>query len=100
VVVKMSAFSQRWPHAHTEGWNTMALPGMATMAILALLVWVAVNVMGAPILFPPNTQSGQPAGYRVQSPACAEAARLRAHGATASPAYARVRAACTRAGGP
>jgi hypothetical protein len=89
----------RWPHAHTEGWNTYALPGLFTMAILAMAVWIAINVLGAPLLFPAATYS-VPAGYRVQSPACAEAQRLRAHGATGSAAYTRLRAACARAGGP
>jgi hypothetical protein len=95
----MSGLGHRWPHAHAEGWDTMALPGLFTMAVLALLLWAAINLFGAPLLFPPATYSGQPANYRVVSPACAEAARLASHGATSSPAYARVRVACTRASG-
>jgi hypothetical protein len=95
----MSVLGQRWPHAHAEGWNAMDMPGLFVMAVLALVVWLAVNVLQAPVLFPPATYSGQQIEQRVSSPACAEAARLRAHGATASPAYARVRVACTRAAG-
>jgi hypothetical protein len=100
VVVKVSVFRQRWPSAHVRGMDTMAVPGLFAMCVLALLVWAAINLLDAPILYPAATFRGPAAGVRVQSPACAEAARLRAHGATASTAYTRVRAACVRAGGP
>jgi hypothetical protein len=95
----MPGLHHPWPHWAAQGSNTVDGPKLVHLAILALAVWLAVNVLQAPILFPPATHSGQPAGVQVQSPACAEAARLRAHGATGSPAYARVRAACARAQG-
>jgi hypothetical protein len=92
----MSVLGPRWPHAHAAGYNAVDMPGLFVMAVLALVIWFAINVMGAPLLFPPNTDSGQPVGYRVQSPACAEAARLRSHGVTRGGQVDRLRVACRR----
>jgi hypothetical protein len=97
-VVKVSVFRQRWPSAHVRGMDTMAVPGLFAMVVLALLALAVVSVLRLPILFP-ATYSVQDFRQQTISPACAETARLRAHGVKTGPSYRRVAAACTRAGG-
>jgi hypothetical protein len=92
----MPGLHHPWPHWAAQGSNTVDGPKLVHVAILALAVWLAVNVLSVPLLFPPATYRGPAAGVRVVSPACAEAARLRSHGATASPQYDRLRVACSR----
>jgi hypothetical protein len=65
---------------------------------LVLLVFVLVYLLA--MVWPATTAGGREAKHRMVPPACAEAARLRAHGATISAWYARVRGACARSGGP
>jgi hypothetical protein len=92
----MSVLGHRWPHAHAEGWNAVDLPGLVTMAVLALVLWFAINVLQAPILFPPATHSGQSSRGSFQSPACSELARLRSHGVTRGAQVDRLLVACRR----
>lgn len=96
----MALFDQRWPSAHVQGWNTYAVPGLFTMAVLALVVWLAVNVLGAPLLFPPATYRGRVPTPRELSPACAELGRLRSHGAAGGTWYRQVHRACARSTAP
>jgi hypothetical protein len=74
------------------GSDGKAVPKTATILTVAVLVLVASQL--AVRYFADDPTPPRP----VQNPACAEAARLAAHGVTDGPSYARARDACDRAG--
>jgi hypothetical protein len=74
------------------GSGSKAVPKTATILTVAVLVLVASQL--AVRYFADDPTPPRP----VQNPACAEAARLAAHGVTDGPSYARARDACDRAG--
>jgi hypothetical protein len=76
----------------SRGWRYN--PSITTILIVGTVVWLLANFWW------PTTAGGRQAEHRMQAPACAEAQRLRAHGATRTAWYARVRAACARSTGP
>ena len=73
------------------GSGSKAVPKTATILTVAVLVLVASQL--AVRYFADDPTPPRP----VQNPACAEAARLAAHGVTDGPSYARARDACDRA---
>jgi hypothetical protein len=74
------------------GSGSKAVPKTATILTVAVLVLVASQL--AVRYFADDPTPPRP----VQNPACAEAARLAAHGVTDGPSYARARNACDHAG--
>jgi hypothetical protein len=74
------------------GSDSKAVPKTATILTVAVLVLVASQL--AVRYFADDPTPPRP----VQNPACAEAARLAAHGVTDGPSYARARNACDHAG--
>jgi hypothetical protein len=77
----------------SAGAGSKAVPRTATVLTVAVLVLVGAQL--AVKYFADDPTPPRP----VQSPACAEAARLAAHGVTGGASYNRARDACTRAGG-
>jgi hypothetical protein len=75
------------------GSGSKAVPKTATILTVGVLVLVASQL--AVRYFADDPTPPRP----VQNPACAEAARLAAHGVTEGPSYARARDACDRVGG-
>jgi hypothetical protein len=67
-------------------------PSIAAVLAVGLLFLLLGQLAAA-------TQGGRAGEHRMVSPACAEAARLRAHGATGGQPYRSARAACARAEG-
>ena len=72
------------------------LPGALPITRVLVAGALAASLV---LLGQPATDSGRAVEQRVTSPACSELARLRSHGVTSGPWVARVRVACTRAGG-
>jgi hypothetical protein len=70
-----------------------AVPRTASVLTLGVLIWIGAQL--AVKYFADDPTPPRP----VQSPACAEAARLAAHGVTGGASYTRARDACARAGG-
>jgi hypothetical protein len=91
-VVKVSYTPPQWER-EARGWRHN--PSIVLVLVVFALVWLLAN-----FYLPTTTAGGREAEHRMVPPACAEAARLRAHGATTSAWYARVRSACARSGGP
>jgi hypothetical protein len=75
------------------GAGSKAVPRTASVLTLGVLIWVGAQLAVKYFADDPTPPR------RVQSPACAEAARLAAHGVTGGASYTRARDACTRAGG-
>jgi hypothetical protein len=66
--------------------------GVLFLAIVAVLVAFLIQVGTA-------TESGEAAGARWQSPACAELQRLQRHGVDSGPSYRAVARVCREASG-
>lgn len=78
--------------AHEAAGTKVGRPAIATVLTVGVLVWIGAQL--AVGYFADDPTPPRP----VQSPACAEAARLAAHGVTDGASYTRARDACTRAG--
>jgi hypothetical protein len=78
--------------AHEAAGTKVARPAMATVLTVGVLIWIGAQL--AVKYFADDPTPPRP----VQNPACAEAARLAAHGVTDGASYTRARDACNRAG--
>jgi hypothetical protein len=78
--------------AHEAAGTKVARPAIATVLTVGVLIWIGAQL--AVKYFADDPTPPRP----VQSPACAEAARLAAHGVTDGASYTRARDACARAG--
>jgi hypothetical protein len=93
----MAGANDPWPLWAQEASGTSGAPTMTRLLVAgALVAALALTAQSGQ----PATHSGRNQERATDSPACAEAARLRVHGATSSPSYARVRAACARSRQP
>jgi hypothetical protein len=92
----MAGANDPWPLWAQEASGTSGAPTMARLlAAGALVAALALSLQTQQ----PATHSGQEANAPAFSPACAELARLHAHGARSGPWHAQVQAACQRARG-
>jgi hypothetical protein len=89
----LSDTERRFPRwAHEASGTKLVGPPIATVLTVGVLIWIGTQL--AVRYFADDPTPPRP----VQHPACAEAARLAAHGVTDGPSYTRARDACTRAG--
>jgi hypothetical protein len=93
VVVDVAGPNDPWPLWAQEASGTSGGPPIGRVLVAGALVLAMAN------LWPSATDGGRAGEHRVVSPACAETARLRAHGATGGQPYRSARAACARAEG-
>jgi hypothetical protein len=100
LVVLLRSGGPQWNHnlrrlplwAHEAAGTKVARPPIATVLTVGVLIWIFAQF--AVRYFADDPTPPRP----VQSPACAEAARLAAHGVTDGASYARARDACARTG--
>ena len=78
----------RWPYWAAEQAGTNRLPSAAS----TLLLFAVVTVILLGLLYRPDAAARETT--RVQSPACAEQARLERHGVHSGPSYRRAARAC------
>lgn len=92
----MAGANDPWPLWAQEAAGTSGGPTIAR--VLAVGALVAALALLVPVA-DPATHSGQGSNPRQLSPACAELARLRAHGVATGGQVARLRVACSRSTG-
>ena len=90
----------QWDHAkrrlplwaHEAAGTKVARPRIVSVLMVGALFWIFAQLAVRYCADDPTPPRP------VESPACAEAARLAAHGVVDGPSYTRARDACTRAG--